>query len=297
MAQSPEISTELVRRLIAKQFPHWAELAIEPILPGGWDNRSFRLGDTMIARLPSAGSYVPQVEKEQRWLPRLAPQIPVAIPEPLALGQPDRGFPWPWSVYRWIEGQPATVGAIADLEDFAAALGNVLTALQRVDSSDGPAPGAHNFHRGGSLCIYDAQVRTALAKLSDSIDSDTATQIWDTALASQWDGPARWVHGDIAPGNLLVRDGKLAAIIDFGCCAVGDPACDLAIAWQFFEVGARDRFQGQFETDDACWARGCGWALWKALIVLAELPGTNPAERNGAAQTLDRILSEFGQRA
>jgi aminoglycoside phosphotransferase (APT) family kinase protein len=274
---SPEITVSLVRRLVTAQFPRWAGLPIRPVPFDGWDNRTFRLGDDMSVRLPSAQAYTAQVEKEQRWLPRLAPLLPLPIPEPLALGAPAEGYPWPWSVYRWLDGEIATRAPIADLRQFAAALAQFLAALQRVDPAGGPAPGAHNFWRGGPLTTYDAETRQAIAALDGAIDGDGASAVWEAALHAPWRQAPVWLHGDVAAGNLLVQGGRLSAVIDFGCAAVGDPACDLTVAWTFLSGEAREAFRAGVPVDAAAWARGRGWALWKALITLAGLPADNPA--------------------
>ena len=185
-------------------------------------------------RLPSADAYVAQVDKEHRWLPILAPHLPLAIPEPVAMGTPGDGFPRPWSIYRWIKGEPASVGRIGDETVFATNLAAFLAALYAIDASDGPASGKHNFFRGGPLDTFDAQSRKSIELLADEIDRDAATDVWEAALAGRWDRPPVWVHGDITASNLLVADGSLRAVIDFGCAAVGDPACDLVMAWTFF---------------------------------------------------------------
>ena len=195
---SVPIDDALVSRLVAAQFPQWSELPIRPVTPSGWDNRTFRLGDTMVVRLPSGEEYADQVAKEQRWLPILAASLPLAIPIPLALGQPAAGYPWNWSVYRWLEGEAASSGSIADLTDFASSLGRFLGALQRIDATGGPAPGPHNFHRGGAPGIYDGQTRQAIAALKGKIDGDAAIAVWEAALASMWQGPPVWVHGDVS---------------------------------------------------------------------------------------------------
>ena len=151
-----EITSALVTRLIRTQFPQWAELPVTPVENGGWDNRTFRLGDKMAVRLPSASGYVAQVEKEHRWLPALRPHLPFSIPIPLAPGTPGAGYPWPWSIYQWLDGKPAHRDGIHDLGRFAVDLAYFLAALGRVDPRDGPTAGTHNFHRGGSLTVYDA---------------------------------------------------------------------------------------------------------------------------------------------
>lgn len=286
------INETLVTALIAAQFPQWADLPVRPVAQGGWDNRTFHLGETMIVRLPSASYYAGQVAKEQQWLPRLAPHLPLPIPVPLAMGAPGEGYPWPWSVYAWLEGQTAAAGPIADRSQFAAALARFLTALQRVDTTGAPPPGRHNFYRGGSLSTYDAETRQAIEVLGDRIDGEAATLVWDAALAAAWTGQPVWVHGDVSPGNLLVQDGQLSAVIDFGCCSIGDPACDLAIAWNSLEGDSREAFRAGLPLDPATWARGRGWTLWKALIVYAALSGANPLDAEKSQQIIDDLIAE-----
>lgn len=263
------INAGLVRRLIATQFPEWAHLPVNPVEPGGWDNRTFHLGDSMSVRLPSAAAYAAQVEKEHRWLPRLAPDLPLVIPKPLAKGAPAEGYPWHWSVYRWLDGTPATADVIADLTEFARSMANFLIALRSIDATDGPSAGPENFHRGGKLSVYDTETRAALSILADRIDAAAAENVWKAALSSEWSGSPVWVHGDIASSNLLVESGKLCAVIDFGGSALGDPACDLAIAWTLFAGESRKAFRAALRLDGETWARGRGWALWKALITAA----------------------------
>jgi aminoglycoside phosphotransferase (APT) family kinase protein len=229
------IDSSLVSRLISAQFPQWADLPVRPVRFGGWDNRTFHLGEYMTVRLPSAASYALQVEKEQRWLPRLAPHLPLPIPAPLALGRPGEGYPWHWSVYRWHEGEIATHASIADMAAFATALAEFLATLQQIDAIGGPPPGEHNFFRGGPLAVYDHETRWALDALEGRIDTAAARAVWEEALSATWTGSLVWFHGDIASGNLLVEDGRLSAVIDFGTSGVGDPACDLSIAWTMFQ--------------------------------------------------------------
>jgi aminoglycoside phosphotransferase (APT) family kinase protein len=158
--------------------------------------------------------YVEAVEKEQRWLPVLAGQLPLPIPEPLAMGRPGCGFSWPWSVYRWIDGSPATEETIGDLSQFAADLAGFLTALYKIDPAGGPRPGTHNFLRGGPLTAYDGETREELAALKGHIDTALAAEVWLAALEATWPGRAVWFHGDAQPGNLLLADGRLSAVID-----------------------------------------------------------------------------------
>jgi aminoglycoside phosphotransferase (APT) family kinase protein len=301
-----DINPAVAARMVAEQFPQWASLPVVPVALDGWDNTTFRLGDRLCLRLPSAAAYVAQVEKEHRWLPVLARRLPLAIPEPVALGEPGSGFPRPWSIYRWIEGNPASVDGIADLSVFADDLAGFLHALHAIDASGGPPPGPHNFFRGGPVDTYDTQTRGSIERLADEIDPDAATNAWDAALASRWDREPMWVHGDVAASNLLVADGNLRAVIDFGCAAVGDPACDLVMAWTFFAGDSRDVFRSALPFDAATWARGRGWALWKALITLAhERAGGPDAEaaarrfgwRSGAREVIDAVLADHGRSA
>jgi aminoglycoside phosphotransferase (APT) family kinase protein len=272
------IDAELFRRLVAEQFPHWADLPVTPVAVSGWDNRTFHLGPDMVIRAPSAEVYAAQVDKEQQWLPRLASRLPLTIPRPLACGEPGEGFPWRWSVYGWIVGDTAAAQPRIDQRRLATDLADFLAALQAIDASGGPPAGPHNFFRGGPIATYD--------------DADAVRGIWSHALASRWAGPPVWVHGDIAPGNLLLRDGKLCAVIDWGILATGDPACDLAIAWSFFDGPARAAFRTRLAVDDETWARGRGWALWKALILATGVSKGRPREVADARRVIEAIMGE-----
>ena len=285
-----DITVSLVKQLISAQFPQWADLPIQPVAHSGWDNRTFHLGETMLVRLPSAEGYAAQVEKEQRWLPQLAPLLPLPIPVPLAMGVPAEDYPWHWSVYGWIEGENASSDHIADLPQFATDLAQFLLALHSIDTMGAPPPGAHNFYRGGSLSVYDTETQNALAALEKEIDTKAAMIVWETALGSVWNDAPVWVHGDVAEGNLLVMEGRLSAVIDFGCSCVGDPACDLVMAWTFFSGASREAFFAALPYDEGMWTRARGWALWKALITLAEHIETTPAKSAFARRVINEVL-------
>ena len=289
-----EVDTDasLVGRLLAAQFPQWADLPIAPVASAGTDNAIYRLGNDMAVRLPRIHWAVGQVDKEHQWLPRLAPFLPLAISVPLAKGRPGEGYPWHWSVYRWLEGENATIERIADLYQFATALAQFLAALQRIDPAGGPPPGQHNFFRGAPLAIYDTETRDAIASLNGKIDTDAVTAAWEAALQATWHGPPVWLHGDVSAANLLVKRGRLSAVIDFGCSGVGDPACDLTIAWTLFSGESREAFCAALPVDGATWARGRGWALWKGLITLAEHINTNPLEAGKARRAIDKVLAD-----
>ena len=281
-----------VRRLIAAQFPQWKDLPIRPVACGGWDNRSFHLGEDMLVRMPSALIYAGQVEKEHYWLPRLAPFLPLSIPMPLAMGEPVHGYPWRWSIYRWLEGDTAAFAPIADLCDVATSLAQFLVALHHIDSTGGPLSGPHNFYRGGPLITYDVETRQAIAILKDKIDVVATTEVWESALVSAWVGSPVWVHGDISVGNLLVQKGRLSAVIDFGQLGIGDPACDLSIAWTLFKGESREIFRTILSFDSNTWARGRAWTLWKALIVAAGFVDASILETTRALYTIDEVLAE-----
>jgi aminoglycoside phosphotransferase (APT) family kinase protein len=281
-----------VRALVAEQFPRWAHWPVRKLPQSGWDNITFKIGKKLIARLPSAAAYEAQVQREQMWLPLLRPHLPLPIPEPLARGRPGCGYPWAWSVYRWLPGQSAAQRRPNDDSVFAHDLAAFLNALRAAPAAGGPLPGPENFYRGASLTAYGAQFRAAMLILEGQIDTLAGIKAWDTAVNSSWGSGPVWVHGDIALGNLLVRQGRLAAVIDFGQLVVGDPACDLAIAWTYFRAEQRQVFRSQLALDEATWQRGRAWALWKAAIVAAKLTETNAVEGQSCWQTLDEVLVE-----
>ena len=290
--EKADITPALVSRLVAAQFPQWADLPITPIDVDGNDNTTFRLGEEMSVRLPSAERYVLQVEKEHIWLPILADHLPLAIPQPLAKGVPGSGYTRPWSVYRWLKGSPATVAQVESEREFANALADFLAAMHRIDPVGGPPPGPHNFYRGGPLATYDGETRNAIAALGSEIDADAATELWEAGLGTTWHRSPVWIHGDVSAENLLVEHGRLSAVIDFGGIAVGDPACDLTIAWTFLSGEGREAFRAQVPVDAATWTRGRGWALWKALITLVRTLKSNPECAARCRVIIDEVIAE-----
>jgi aminoglycoside phosphotransferase (APT) family kinase protein len=289
------VTEELARRLVAAQFPRWSDLPVEPVANGGWDNWTFRLGADMVVRLPSASEYAQAVEKEHRWLPTLGPQLPLPTPVPLAKGEPSTEYPHAWSIYGWLDGVTASADRLAEPVRFALDLADFLVALQSADTAGGPQPGVHNWFRGGTLRTYDGLTQEALETLAGHVDVELAGEIWADALAAPWDGVDRWFHGDVAAGNLLLRDGQLAAVIDFGTCGVGDPSCDLAIAWTLLPEDARQAFRDRLSVDAAPWARGRGWALWKTLATCsnASEDPEDAATFVRAKRVLHEIFSEY----
>jgi aminoglycoside phosphotransferase (APT) family kinase protein len=290
------IDASLARRLIDSQFPQWSHLPITAVEFDGWDNRTFRLGSELTVRLPTGDWYAQQVAKEQRWLPILAPQLPLPIPAPVAKGEPGCGFPYPWSVYRWLDGELASKARIADRPGFAATLAGFLNALARVDATGGPGPGQHNFYRGGPLDTYEEEALEAMGALGNEVPGEAVKRVWDDAMTTSWGREPVWFHGDVATGNLLVRDGRLAAVLDFGTSGVGDPACDTVIAWTFFSGASRDRFRAELDVDSATWSRGRGWGLWKALITLVGHLERDAAQAAAATRhEIDEILTDYSQ--
>jgi aminoglycoside phosphotransferase (APT) family kinase protein len=292
-ADELDIDPALVARLLAVQFPRWARLPIAPVDSAGTDNAIYRLGDELAVRLPRRPSTAGQPAKEFRWLPRLAPLLPLAIPVPLVLGEPGEGFPWQWSICRWLPGEAASAAPIADLSQAAIALAQFVKALQGIDAGDGPPPGAHNFGRGVPLATRDAATREAIVRLASELDAAAVTAAWERALrAPAWDGPPRWIHGDLLPGNLLVEDGRLSGVIDFGCLGAGDPACDLLCAWTLFSGASREAFRVAMAVDEAGWERGRGWALSTALIAVPYYRETNPELANIGRRTIAAVLAD-----
>ncbi|MGI8667233.1 MAG: aminoglycoside phosphotransferase family protein [Jatrophihabitans sp.] len=289
-----------VRRLLAEQFPRWAGLAIRPVAASGLDNATYRLGADMSVRLPRLPRWVGQVAREQRWLPVLAPQLPLAVPVPLAQGAPGTDFPFPWSVNRWLDGQTADPDSFADPAAAARQLAGFLTALQGIDATGGPPPEWSNGFRGVPVAderdsaVVAGRVHARIDALSGLLDTAALTAIYDSALAAPvWDRPPVWVHGDPAPTNLLTRDGRLTAVIDFGTLAVGDPACDLIAAWTLFDATSRDVFRTALDVDDATWARGRAWGLTAVLPSPAELGDPVSAARH--RRRIAELIADHGR--
>ncbi|MFT2015623.1 aminoglycoside phosphotransferase family protein [Streptomyces sp. 796.1] len=281
---------ELVRRLIADQFPQWAGLPVTPVDSYGTDHAIYRLGDDLSVRLPRIGWATRQAAKEGRWLPAFAPHLPLAVPVQVAVGRPADGYPYDWSVYEWLPGDDAN-GTIEDLVRAAVDLAAFITALRRVDTA-----GAHqrgHGSRGAPLAELDAQVRSSIAELGDRIDGPAVLASWQQSLhAPAWSGPQVWLHGDLLPGNLLVTGGRLSAVIDFGTLNVGDPACDLQPAWNVFSGPSRQRFRAELGVDDAGWLRGRGWALAQAVSALPYYWDTNPKMVRQASHALAEVLAD-----
>lgn len=290
-AQQP-VDEDLVRRLVAGQFPRWAGPAVRRFPSGGTVNAMYRLGDDLVVRLPLIAGGAADVLMEREWLPRLAPRLPVAVPEVLGAGEPAEGYPWPWSVYRWLPGGNPDAGTLSDPALLAGDLAGFVAAMRSVT-----VPGAPTAHRGGPVGGLDAETRAATEELrgipEEGVDCDAVTAVWEDALrAPAWDGPPVWLHADLMPGNLLVDGGRLTGVIDFGCAGAGDPACDLFPAWNLLPSDARKAFREALDVDEAAWRRGRGRTLSQALIALPYYRRTNPAMARNARHVIRAVLGE-----
>lgn len=290
LADMVEITPELVRSLVAEQFPEWRDLPVRPVARQGWDNRTFRLGDELVVRLPSAEGYAAAVAKEDRCLPILAGHLPLAVPAPVAAGRPAAGYPFPWSVRYWLPGVTVEDATGIDRTRLARDLGAFLTALRRAPTGPGPAAGAHSHFRGCHPSVYGHEVGQALERLGSAVDAATCRHIWAEAVRSAWPDAPTWCHGDVATGNLLTTDGKLSAVIDFGGCSVGDPACDLVMAWTYFTAEERTTFREAVGLSADTWRRARGWALWKELVTMPETSDLNSESMQ--SRVLAQVLAD-----
>jgi aminoglycoside phosphotransferase (APT) family kinase protein len=270
-----EVDTDpsLVRRLVLSQFPHWADLAVEPVLPRGTDNANYRLGESLLVRLPRREDNVRPLAKEIEWLPRLAPLLPLPVPQPVASGEPGEGFPFPWAIFTWVEGGNATIDGV-DAAATADAMGAVVGALRRIDASGAP-PGL----RRGTLAAQDERTRAGLAQLTGRYDTDALLAVWEEAVAAPaFDGPPTWCHCDLDLRNVLFASGKPCGLVDFGSIGAGDPASDDAAAFKLLPPGARAAFWAATGADDASIARARGWTVFQCAMALPYYtPENNPA--------------------
>jgi aminoglycoside phosphotransferase (APT) family kinase protein len=286
-----DIDLPLVRKLIARQMPQWTDLPIAEVRSSGSDNAMYRLGDEMVVRLPRLPGAVAQLATEQWWLPWLAPLLPLAIPVPLAKGFPDEGYPFPWSVYRWLEGENVEAQPGVDLADAAIRLGRFVAALQRVDTTAAPPS-----FRGGPVSLLDDRVRREIRDLSaiGMVDPDLALGAWETAMSAPvWEGPPVWAHADLHPVNLLARHGRLTAVVDFGGLGVGDPAIDMLPAWAWLTAEARDLFRREVKPDAGTWARGRGWGLGLGVGAVHHYRNTNPVLAAIGQRAIREVISDY----
>lgn len=285
-----DVHETLVRRLLLQQFPHLASLPLSRTASAGTDNAIFRLGENLAVRLPLRESAAPQAKREQHWLPKLAPHLPLDIPSPVAAGAPTAEYPCAWSVCHWLDGEDAATAMMPNLVEAARELGRFLVALRAIDATGGPAAGRANQGRGLPLELLDERVRRDVEALGKEIDAVGVLAAWDEALAAPVHfGPGVWVHGDLHPSNLLVRDNRIVAVLDFGLLGVGDPACDLFVAWSYLDEPARQVFRDVLDADQSMWLRGRGWAIFSAVIALAFYLHSNPVLCAMSRKTLAEV--------
>jgi aminoglycoside phosphotransferase (APT) family kinase protein len=285
-----DTDADLVRRLVRGQFPRWAGRPVERLVSGGTVNAVYRLGDTLTVRLPLTADGVAALDWEQRWLPELGPALPVTIPAVAGRGEPAEGYPWPWSVQRWIDGECPVEGRVAAPGALARDLAAFITALRK--ACPGGAPVAY---RGVPLAAVDLQTRAAIEDLrrtGEPFDAQAAVAAWEQSLAAPpWTGALCWVHSDLMPSNLLVKGGRLTGVLDFATAGVGDPACDLIVAWNLLPSSSRDTFRGAVDADDATWLRGRGWALSMAVGQLPYYRDTNPVISANARHVIREVTA------
>ncbi len=285
-----DIDAALVARMMADQFREWSDLPLRAVASAGTDNTLFRLGDELLVRLPRVDWAAGMIAKEQRWLPTFSHRLPLAISEPMGLGEPAEGYPWHWGVYAWLDGRDALAEPVTTSVEAARALAGFVRAMQAVDTLGGPIAGRVNNYRGVALSRLDARVRECLARLEADIDTAAAARLWEDAVDAP-QAPGVWIHGDLLPGNLLVRDGRLAGVIDFGLLGVGDPSVDLTAAWTVFGGQAREAFIETADADEADWRRARGWALYGAAVALPYYRDSNPVLAGISRRTLGALLA------
>jgi aminoglycoside phosphotransferase (APT) family kinase protein len=279
-----------VRRLVAAQFPHWGALDVQLVDSQSWDNEVFRLGDDLAARLPRRTMGARHVGRQHRWLRRLGPRLPLPIPVPVGEGRPGEGYPWSWSVVPWFAGDVAALEPELDLADAAHDLAEFLDALQQI-----PGPGPPNPFRGIPLAGRNGHVRSAISLLGGVVaDAAPLLRIWDAALgASEWTGPPRWFHGDLHSANVVTLNGQVSAIIDFDHVGMGDPACDMMIAWTMLSDTERPVLRARMQIDDPTWERGRGWALSLGAAAVA-FGGPQDLLTKVGMRALDELTIDLG---
>jgi len=287
-SEEVDIDIDLVRKLVLTQFPQWSDLPLASVRSTGTVNAIYRLGDDLYLRMPRLPGWHRDLEKEMRWLRLLAPLVRLAVPEPVAKGDPAFGYPFVWAVYRWMEGVDYTRGAVHDEQRAATDLATFVRDLRCVDTG-----GAPRSRRDSALAERDVASRAAIKSLHDAIDTSAVTYAWERSLrAPIWDGEPVWTHGDLLPPNLLVRNGELRSVLDFGNVGVGDPAVDVIAAWSVFGADARDTFRSDLSVDDDTWERARGFALAQALLIIPYYVESNPGFANMATRTVEEILDD-----
>ena len=254
---------------------------------GGTVNAMYRLGDRMAVRLPLTERFGADLLNEERWLPLLAPALPVPIPTVLGIGSADATYPSPWLVVDWIPGATPPPGSVTDASPLADDIAEFLVALRGVDTVGAP-PG----YRGGAVSELDGDVQRCLSQIDDLVDTRALAELWAESVSAEgWNRAPVWAHCDLLSGNVLVENGRLSGVLDFGAAGVGDPACDLMAAWSILPAAGRDRLRAALDVDDSTWLRGRGWALSQAVIALPYYRLTNPTMVMGSLHTLAELLA------
>ncbi len=284
-----DIDLELVGDLVATQFPRLAGLPIRPVQSTGTVNAIFRLGDDLYARLPRMETWAEDLRREWRWLPYLGPQLSLPVPVPVSLGRPDSSYPFFWAIYEWIDGRPYADDLVDDEHRAAVDLARFVIELRRIDTTGAPSAGRRPLRE------LDAITREMIASAHGVIDGDAASAAWDRALeAPAWTGTPVWIHTDLLRPNVLVRDGRICAVIDFGGAGIGDPAADLIAAWSVFGPTGRSAFRDALEVDDGTWNRARGFALHQAALIIPYYRETNPGFVASAQRTVTEVLADIG---
>ena len=291
-----EIDVEVARALVADQAPDFAALPLRRVASGGTDNAVFRLGEELALRMPLTPGAVDGLRKELRWMPVLAPHVSVEIPEVVTTGEPSSDYPFPWAVVRWLAGEDASVAPFRSMDEAADDLGRFVHELQTIDPSDVAPPGSEGFSRGLPLAGRDDAFRSFLRQCEGLLDVRRVAEIWDDALAApEWDGPPVWLHADLLPANLLLREGRLAAVLDFGAMASGDPAYDITPAWHVLDAASRPAFLDLVGADEAMRRRARGLVVSGAVIAWPYYQHTNPTMVAVAQRGLDEVLADLGR--
>ncbi|QLE78368.1 aminoglycoside phosphotransferase family protein [Francisella sp. Scap27] len=288
-----DVTLKLADKLIKNQFPEYSHLGLKSVEKQGHDNRTYKIGNDLLIRLPTAESYALKVPLEQDLLPKLAKYITTSIPTPIKMGVPSDDYPHPFSIYRWLDGRSANNITLdgQSLEKLAFKLATFLKELQAITDLEGPGPGQHNYWRGDHISVYDSGARKQIANLADVIDSNSALKLWERACGTKWNKAPIWIHGDFAVGNILIKDDKLSGVIDFGCTAMGDPACDLVIAWTLFEGESRRIFIREMDHSNDTWLRARAWTLWKATFELCNIEDKNSPVARVQMKIIDQVIN------
>ncbi|MPZ94135.1 MAG: phosphotransferase [Propionibacteriales bacterium] len=289
-----DIDASLARRLLTEQMPEYSTLPLRRVASGGTENAVFRLGDDLALRMPLRPDAVESLLKEVRWLSVVAAHLSLEVPEVVSTGEPGAGYPFPWAVVRWLAGEDALTSRFDSIRDAARTLGQFVAELQGIDMTDAPWPGAEGFHRGLPLVERDSGFRTALAQCDGLVDVERVEAVWDDALAAaDWEGPPVWLHADLIPGNVLLRDGRLVGVLDFGTMATGDPAYDVTPAWHLLDRDSRSAFREIVGADEATWRRARGLVVSGGVIALPYYLHSNPSMVETARRGIGEVLADL----